>query len=969
MSSAKDSAGKAFDRLAKVVQKFTELRNRDMIGRDTYISVAIGIPTNVEWNESITNHFCNNYGDGETSVITYYRGMELVKPKDQKIYRRSVLKHSFVWELRCTISILEKIYDVTSAEEATADAVAIDSVRWDMKDISLIMHSPGPSSSAGVRSDSTLHGWDLEGGKQWSLTDSSPKLFVKFPQNLGQPLPLRDIRSSLVRVWGEIYSSSHVYTMSEAEDVLRCLPTQLRISVHLKRKHISSSTDFLCGYVATPTVPPSADVYYIVHMHTGLWMFHIKSKSLRVITRDIHMPALQNTSMLQLPIHTYLVGDCAYLDPLLPFSFSEWAKLAEHFNGKRAVYDVDKLGILANICSHEIPDTKFRVGTIWQYGGPSTTTNRFANSEVVIHPHHEDSLDYRKYVLGKTNLDTFGVTLVDPGNQGVQLMASYVSDSVTMLLCTAGVLCKVPLDKQRKCDAYARGVSSECVDAVAYRGTRINPFEYLTRRCALNMDEGEAYIARLRMDSNMDTLHLENLQHVGKVEHLSSQRFALTLSMAKRVWYKLTHPVWPYVAGRDSLHRSNLCTWYSVSRCLNLQEENVKMLIVSQNLNMFYTTLDSLPQSWEVSHLDLNSQQTTGDRQILGLSRYGILDTNLMHNIQFTHVVLHLCNNELHNTVSPGLRTLMEHVIPGAKHVVQFVFDRGMIREYPFNFRYSFGNTKLMTYHTSNRDLNMWVLKSPHSEYLDCPLDFYECAGFLHNMDFTPDPQQHPFHLSTFVTITPECTPEELPEKLIVCTSYCPQSDSSPTMIPLAGTRDIDITSNTTIDSSAIAKVLQSANLFLIQTPTCKESIIHSFLMVSSDVYRSLGDRFQDKNRLVKCYRRRLLHKMKNYNVSIPQVCKGIHIEPLAQMELFIYNIVAGGNVTSTMIPRSRELANEQRFPKCVAILRVSEDMAYPVVRMFDGVMEMTHSTSSASHIGRDLSVMTRAMVHIDPSH
>ena len=64
-------------------------------------------------------------------------------------------------------------------------------------------------------------------------------------------------------------------------------------------------------------------------------------------------------------------------------------------------------------------------------------------------------------------------------------------------------------------------------------------------------------------------------------------RFALTLKMAKRLWRRIVKPVWPLLTGYDSLLRTNLCNWFAVNKSLNMLEENVNMIVVSQNFNVF----------------------------------------------------------------------------------------------------------------------------------------------------------------------------------------------------------------------------------------------------------------------------------------------------------------------------------------------------------------------------------------------
>lgn len=202
--------------------------------------------------------------------------------------------------------------------------------------------------------------------------------------------------------------------------------------------------------------------------------------------------------------------------------------------------------------------------------------------------------------------------------------------------------------------------------------------------------------------------------------------------MAKALWRTVTHPVWPFLSGGDSLIRSNLCTWYSISRCVDLLEENAKMLVVSQNLNLFYTTLESIPLSWEVVDLVLNPNPD--DRVISGVRRASILGDRCLQEMDFQYVILHLCNYEILNP-NDNLKLILQDVCPRAKKVVHFGFDRGMILEYPLNFRYSFGKSKLLTYSTDG--VHLGGMPPPSPQMYPCSVMTLRCSVQQARMHFS----------------------------------------------------------------------------------------------------------------------------------------------------------------------------------------------------------------------------------------
>ena len=266
------------------------------------------------------------------------------------------------------------------------------------------------------------------------------------------------------------------------------------------------------------------------------------------------------------------------------------------------------------------------------------------------------------------------------------------------------------------------------------------------------------------------------------------------------------------------------------------------------------------------------------------------------------HVILHLCSMELCNE-NANLKEVLEKVFPGAETVVFFSFNRGLILEYPLNFRYLFGKSKLFTLNTTNRDVNMWVLSSSDGDFVDCPMDMDESAMFLHNCNFTLDPNSPPFNLSELVIKTPGASAAEVPEKLVMCTKYLQYSTASPVMTKIVMQRDLAVSRVMTYDSREIANVWGSENLYLVQTPNCMDAILHAFPIAAVDTYRNIGNKWEEKTRLVKLHKKMLVQKMEQQNVSIPHVCKGVHIEPLPELELFIFNVVQRGNVTAVSVP------------------------------------------------------------------
>ena len=450
---------------------------------------------------------------------------------------------------------------------------------WKLKDVTVITHVPRNESEEQEAKSTRLYGWDVEGGgDKCRPTHRSPKIYVKFAQPLGQLPEQSDIAKSMERVWKLIYSTLHVFTMAEAGEVLHCLPIHERRSVKLKRRHLSASTEHMAGFVAAPKVQSLASTFYIVHMYSGLWIFHISTKLLNLVTRNT-LSLNMEVGMQRLPVFAYSSRDNLYLDPVIPFSFPK-KKLLRVIHGRgRALYDLQKLNKLADQCREHIPHLALnvRVGSAWQLGeSEQVLRGKFANTEGVIRS-HRDIVDYRKYVQGDTyvnrEMGMYGLRLVD---QCYQLEASAEADSAVMLVCK---VCTLPVDKRQTCREYQRNVSSQFPDVVAFLGTRIFPFEDLTKRAGLA--DGIAYHARLRLGDDMSSVHVQILDHLGEVNDLPRDMFALTLAMAERVWLRIVNPVCPFLMGYHSLLRTNLRNWFAVSKSLNLLDENVKLLVVS----------------------------------------------------------------------------------------------------------------------------------------------------------------------------------------------------------------------------------------------------------------------------------------------------------------------------------------------------------------------------------------------------
>lgn len=318
---------------------------------------------------------------------------------------------------------------------------------------------------------------------------------------------------------------------------------------------------------------------------------------------------------------------------------------------------------------------------------------------------------------------------------------------------------------------------------------------------------------------------------------------------------------------------------------------------------MFYYTVDTLPSSWSVTSVNVNVNGKTPFVEMRRLNKVPVSDIQSIKGYTFTHIVMALCNIVIQQKDNDQLVEVIEALSVGAKTLVTLTFDRGMIVESPLSFRYLFGDSKLITHRTTSEEQMFWNYTTSYNIY-DIPLDMDEACLFPNNLHFTPDPSVPPRHLSYFIPAMPDSHPWDCPEKLIVSMCFTKYSSFSPVMERVYSERTQEIHSENVTAWNKVARIGES-EYYLVNSHTSRESIIHAMLLASSATYGNLtGDK--DRESLVAAYKLEVESPSYRYKDKVLQVCKGVHLHSPEAYDVCIFNIVQGGSVTSTTLPRMR---------------------------------------------------------------
>ncbi len=914
------------------------------------------------------------------TTVSYSPSKDVFKFKDCAPYIREIIEYKYFSDLGCMASL------VCRRRCARPDILPDDmregvAQAWMIADSDaiLIVHRlnserspPAPPSTSGPTQG--VYDWDLKESPDVAMTDSTSKVVLKFQASHKRVPAPEDVATVIMQVWSLIYGSALVYSMVEAKEVLFCLPKVKRANKTLLQKDFSAKNDYLQGFVARPSIPKKVSKCYLVSMRSGMWLYRIASKRLALLNRD-RADHPSRTAMLRMPILLYFHNNYGCLDPLVPYACAESEWLADKFGPDRTVYDIGKLEALTRSVRGYLTDqcSNTSVGSIWKLGEFSEGMRCFVNSDEKL-AGYRDLVPYAKYAAGRSVYDSGmkldGLSLLDPANPRTEYTSSPAIEGEDVMFTSKGVLCKLEYSKQCNNAGYLRRVSAVDANVVLYGGSRIYGVPALME--SMSLQDGVVYRGRITMKDTLSDLTSTNVTRVGRLSEMESRDVDHTLPTAVKKWSRLTHLSWILLTGKASLTRMNLVTWASLSRCIDLTSENSSMLVITQNTNIFYLAFESIPSSWTVTVLSLDPDVI--ERDIRGVRTVPRTDCSVLANQTFEYVIMHLCSIEIRSVIV-DMHDLLRGLVERSSIAVTYNFDRAMVVESPLNFRYKFGEAQLMTFATSNPDLNVWVYRTHYSEIMECPVDMDESCAVMHSANHTPNPMLPPCHLSDFVPKLPGWNPHEHPEKLKVCMCFCRYSSTSPVMDRYHSRRNFDTVGKIHFKSSEAARVLES-ELYLVNMPTTKDSLIHSLLMASSRVYSDLGDDDEAKYNLVSEYKAWVKDKLDRGSAATLQVCKGVHILPMKSIEVCIFNVVAGGMVMSTVLPHSassgadEHRATDCRHPRCVAILRVSDELAYPVASLSPSAPAgycTIHPTSQLTFIGKQLSSMTKSMVNVYP--
>lgn len=308
----------------------------DTTGQNRYSNVTIYVPSNVDWSESIRHSLSQLFGEEKKAHVTYDLSRDLVKVADKQPYSRTVVSHRYFADLGCVASCIDKTPWDHDLDPSSGQLVDGRSLLWtsDELGMSVVLHTPAlqelyPSRKKEDQEHEEdqeqeeedypgLYGWTTSQKGDAGLESRRVRVVVRF-RGVSEPLPKQGIShvvDGIMLVWGSVYNTNNLYTLTEAREVFMTLPTAKRRLRRVRHRHFASGTDFMNGYAALSS---NLTKKYLVHMHSGLWMYHISTNSLSLVSRDTHTLNLE-VGMLSLPVLLYVSGTHACLDPVMPHS-------------------------------------------------------------------------------------------------------------------------------------------------------------------------------------------------------------------------------------------------------------------------------------------------------------------------------------------------------------------------------------------------------------------------------------------------------------------------------------------------------------------------------------------------------------------------------------------------------------------------------------------------------------------------
>lgn len=1021
-----------FHEMATVVRKYLQ---HCLADDKFYCFLRIHIPNTVKWTEYVSSALTSKYGESRSSRIQYSPSEMIFKSHAGYLYKREISMYDFHSDLGCVsmLTTRSKLQDI----EIPADVCGGTSNSWVVPDVDgvVIVHVPDSVSSSSSSSSTSLeggrkrlHGWRTKMDTVDDMTDHTVKMYMTFRTVHGN-IPTADtLTGAFLDVWMHIYGTNNPYTMQECSEMFAYLPSRKRITRHMTHTDTAGHNEYMEGFVARPALTKYLKKMYVIQTSAGLWLYDINSRAVNMLERgrdtssasndiqttmrrrmrmrmrmrkkkkekkekklelDLNEKQLQDQQdhryqkqqieytlsadrdMMCLPVLLYAMNSWGYLDPLVPYKCSEVDRLTSRFESQRIAYDISTLERFASRVEPYVAHIakSLAVGSLWIFGAPGGSKHIFANSDTQL-GEYRDLVPYRSYVGGSSVLTSrmslTGLSIVSPRDSEVKYMTSSNLDKVNLEIVREGILCN-RTDTRGVFQFASRCIHNISRDIVAYAGTDVFPFNRLVP--VKKLQRGIVYEATAEIDSRLSKVSLGNLRAVRRVDECTA--VSLTLNRAVVKWQKLTHPVWPLFSVYSSLSRMNSVIWAAVSKCMNLSEGEQTVLLVHNCIGMFMHTIESVPLSWRFVTVDvsLESLESLDSARVETVS---LVDVQSLSDRKFDYVIMFQCHLSVQNDDN-DLSHLLQTVAPNVKAFVQFGFDRGMIVEMPLAFRYIFGTTKLITDRTTSADTMFWRYHSEFCDFCDVPMDLDEASVFMQNVDFTLHPKVAPSHLSNFVPKIPQVRLCHYPEKLQVCVCYCRYSTFSPLMDRIHTKRELSVRNVLESKRLEVAQVGNS-DYFLANGVTCRESIIHALLQAAIPVYYK---EIADPTRLVLMYEKWVNEILCSSPECVLQVCKGVHvIAPLAY-EVCIFNIMDGGSVSSTLLPKTKLSTASERglthsrnlLEKCIYILRVSDKIAYTVARRrADGSYGMIHPTVDLATIGQCLSGMVKEMTDVEVS-
>lgn len=946
-------------------------------------TLAIHTPSNTDWTKDIECALKHHSWKSKRIYMKHSPSANVLQVGGRLPYKRKISKYQYFTDIGCTCTLMEKVHmkEYSALLAKAPDLIHGRFNKWvttSNQIMGVLLYSSLGAEDECQPTESTsqsLHGWCHGDISDPHISDGTSKVFITFARDVVLASDLRTIADAIENVWRIIFNSVHLYTMQEATEMLSFLPQSQRRYALLKQCAVSASSSFLDGYVARPALTKRTTMRYLMKTDAGLWLYTVKSKTLDLLRRDLpgeplflHTSSRQGasfqhrlSSMMRLPVLVYSFSDYACLDPLVPHDCEEVRRLLDERGGNRVVYDLTILsGLLdeAAVCMKQ----NLSIGPIWKFGSVPDTGRMYINSEEEL-TSKSSSVNYRTYYNRKsmltTHLNLTGLALLSADDPFTEFISDRDLDFERFAFTTEGILCTLEFVKQSDLSYYKRHISSRDNTLVAYRGTAMFPFHLLKGLDGLHSTT--VYEAIICVTPSFDTLVMRNLSVLGSL-HNHDYTVELTLAEVMENWQSMTHPTWPLLSPTSTLCRWGCSVWSALSECLHLEEEGRSVLIIHQYLDAFGHTFSCLPASWKVVAVNLGRGHA--HRTFSNVTEVPYDNVASLLGISFDYVVLAFCNMTLNSLDADALHQVFKDLARMARRIVMFNFDRSMILEFPFNFRYIFGTVKLSTYRTESKDMQVWeYVTETGGSIVDVPLDMDEVCSLMHEVTFVPSQTVTIAHLSKFIPRTPGVGHSYLPEKLQLRICFERRSKCSPLMVTIVSKREVSAFEDSSVRWLHCAQV-GSSHFYLLDNPKCTASILHAIFQSCTKSYwdcKSPEDRVQ----LVKDYQMSLKALAGTKPQSVLKLGKGVLFQKPQALEVCILSIHPGGVVASTIIPHSADQSRTQNPTNdlCVVVLRVAENIAYPVAMQVSNGYRLIHKLSEVNLLAQSISLMVQDMV------